>query len=115
MSLDTAYRNAYTLSVGGDYKLTSQWTLRGGLAWDQTPTRTPTRDPRIPDNTRRIVSVGAGYQYNEHLGFDAAYQHQFLSKATLRQTTLLALGSGSMDGYANDSGDVLALTATYKF
>ncbi|WP_158628717.1 outer membrane protein transport protein [Dyella choica] len=115
LSLDTAYRNTYTLSVGGDYKLNQQWTLRSGLAWDQTPTRNPTRDPRIPDNTRRIISAGVGYQYSEHLGFDAAYQHQFLSKATLRQTTLLALGGGSMDGYASDSGDVLALTATYKF
>lgn len=113
--LDTAYRNSYTVSVGGDYKFNSQWTGRAGLVYDETPTRSPTRDPRIPDNNRRIVALGLGYQYNSHLSFDAAYQHQFLSDARIHQTAPIGIGAGSIDGYSDNSGDVIALTATYAF
>ena len=54
------WKNTWFGSVGADYKLSDQWTLRGGLAFDQTPTQNFSRDPRIPDGARveRLRMVG---------------------------------------------------------
>lgn len=113
LSLPMNYRNAWTLSLGGDYRLSDQWTLRGGVAWDQTPTTTATRDPRVPDNNRRILSVGMGYRPTQRLTFDVAYSHQFLTDAAIHNTAPVPLGGDRLDGQFDDSGDIVALTATY--
>jgi long-chain fatty acid transport protein len=113
LSLPMNYRNSWTLSIGGDYRLSEQWTVRGGLAWDQTPTTTATRDPRVPDNNRRILSVGMGYRPSRHLSFDVAYSHQFLTDPAIHNTAPIALGGDRLDGSFDNRGDVVALTATY--
>jgi len=115
ISLPQNYRNSWTLSLGGDYQLDDHWVLRGGVSWDQTPTTTSTRDPRVPDNTRKIVGVGVGYKATQHLSFDAAYSHQFVSDAAIHNTAPLALGGGAMNGSFADAGNVGSLTATYQF
>ena len=48
-------------AVGASYKLNPQWTLRAGLAYDQTPTRNEHRSPRIPTDDRKILSLGAAW------------------------------------------------------
>ncbi|MBB5358118.1 long-chain fatty acid transport protein [Rhodanobacter sp. ANJX3] len=115
ITLPEHYRNSYSFSLGGDYILNDQWTLRGGVAYDETPTVTDTRETRVPDNNRKVLGLGVGYQATDRLSFDAAYEHQFVSNATIKQTNQVALGGGTIDGYAKDSGDVVSLTATYKF
>lgn len=115
VTLPQNYQNSWTLSVGGDYQLNDQWVLRGGLSWDQTPTTDATRDPRVPDNDRKIVSIGVGYKPTEHLTIDAAYSHQFLSDPRINNTAPLALGGGNMNGSFSDAGNVASLTATYQF
>ncbi|HEX7814364.1 outer membrane protein transport protein [Dyella sp.] len=115
VSLPQEYKNSWTLSLGGDYQINDQWTLRGGFAWDQTPTTDTTRDPRVPDNDRKIVSIGVGYKPTEHFTIDAAYSHQFLSDPRINNTAPLALGGGNMNGSFSDSGNVASITATYQF
>ena len=66
--------------MGGDYKVTDQWTMRAGVAYDQTPNNA-TRDPRIPTaiaasppGRRLSLPVDAG------LSIDAAYSRQFVRR-----------------------------------
>lgn len=115
INLPQAYKNSWLYSVGGDYKLTDQWTLRAGVGYDQTPTNIISRDPRIPDGSRRLLGLGVGYQASDHLAFDLGYQHQFVGKTRVQLTNPPLLGAGSMDGSFDDHGDVVSLTGTYKF
>jgi len=115
LSIPENFKDSWSYSIGGDYKLTDQWTLRAGLGYDETPTNSATRDPRLPDGSRRIVGIGAGYQATDHIGFDVAYQHQFVGKVRVNQTNPLGLGLGTMNGTFDDHGDIVALTGTYKF
>lgn len=111
------YRDAWMYSVGGDFRATDELTLRAGVAYDQTPTRNSTRDPRIPDGDRYFLSLGAGYDIKAVPGLtlDAAYSHQFVEKVNIKTQNVDRLGGGRLDGSAESSGDIVSLSATYKF
>jgi long-chain fatty acid transport protein len=96
------WRDTWFGSIGGDYKLNEVWTLRAGLAVDGTPTHADTRTPRVPDATRRWVSVGIGYKPSETLEINAGYTHLFVNDAHV--DTVNATGNrltGSFDNYSN--------------
>ncbi|EIL95130.1 MULTISPECIES: outer membrane protein transport protein [Rhodanobacter] len=115
VSLPQAYKNVWVYSIGGDYKLNSQWTLRAGIGYDESPSNIISRDPRIPDGSRRLLGFGLGYQASDKFAVDFGYQHQFVSDARVKQTNQAALGYGTMDGKFKDHGDVVSLTGTYRF
>jgi long-chain fatty acid transport protein len=115
LALPEQYKDSYLYAVGGDFKLTDKWTLRGGIGYDETPTVIASRDPRVPDGARKLVGFGVGYKYNDHLSFDAGYQHQFVSNTPVHLVNQPILGGGTMNGYFADSGDVVSLTGTYHF
>ena len=115
VSLPEAYKNSWAYSVGGDYKLNDQWTLRAGIGYDESPTNIVSRDPRIPDGSRRLIGFGFGYQATEHMTIDFGYQHQFVSDAAVNLTNPVSLGAGTMVGKFKDHGDVLSMSGTYKF
>ena len=115
LALPEKYKNSTMYSIGGDYKLTDQWTLRGGIGYDETPTSVVSRDPRIPDGARKIVGLGVGYQASKQLDFDLGYQHQFVGKTTVNLTNQVLQGASTMTGYFDDHGDVVSLSGTYRF
>lgn len=66
------YRNSWSVAVGADYELNPAWTLRGGLQYDQTPTRNGFRDARVPDADRWNVAMGASYKATDSLTIDGS-------------------------------------------
>ncbi|MCY1518008.1 Long-chain fatty acid transport protein [compost metagenome] len=52
-----------------------QWTLRAGLAVDQSPTNNQHRSPRIPTGDRTILSLGAAWSPNDDMTIDVAYSY----------------------------------------
>ena len=60
-------------SIGAEYKLSETFTLRGGYAYDETPTTFATRTPRLPDEDRRWYSIGLTWNMSEHVEINAAY------------------------------------------
>lgn len=117
VSIPYNYRDSWMYSIGGDFKATDELTLRAGVASDQTPTRNSTRDPRIPDGDRYFLSLGAGYDVKAIPGLtlDLAYSHQFVQEVNLKTKNVDRLGAASLDGKAESSGDVVAVSATYAF
>ena len=72
------WKDAWTVSLGQDYYLNENWTLRAGTAWDQSPSRSNTyRTNRIPDTDRIWVSAGASYMNGNH-EVDFGYAHLFM-------------------------------------
>jgi long-chain fatty acid transport protein len=106
------WRNSWYVALGGDYYLNDKVTLRAGIALDTTPTVTETRDPRVPDGTRQLVSVGMGYKASEHLVLNASFAHIFVNSA--RINTLSPTGD-SLIGSSDDYGNLLSFSAQYKF
>lgn len=62
--------DTWFFSLGADYRLNDQWTVRGGVAYDQGPVENANRMAVIPDTDRIWVAGGASYKFNQNLTFD---------------------------------------------
>lgn len=109
---EESWRNTFFGSLGMDYKLNDQWTLRGGVALDQTPTRDTTRDPRIPDGLRRWVAVGVGYTPSQNVEFNLGYAHLFVDNGDVNDMS--ATGDHLVGSFDN-SGNLLSVSGTFHF
>lgn len=81
------WRNTWRYSLGVSYAYNPEWTLRAGIAYDETPVPgQDRRTPRIPDETRRWIAVGASYQPSPSLSFDFGYTHIFMNDPRINDT-----------------------------
>ena len=62
--------DTWFFSLGADYRLNDQWTVRGGVAYDQGPVDNLYRMAVIPDTDRVWVAGGASFKYSNNLTFD---------------------------------------------
>lgn len=62
--------DTWFFSLGADYRLNDQWTVRGGVAYDQGPVDNINRMAVIPDTDRVWVAGGASYKFNKNMTFD---------------------------------------------
>ncbi|MBY0295406.1 MAG: outer membrane protein transport protein [Methylobacterium sp.] len=76
-ALPLNYRDGFYYSIGGEYDVSPQWTLRAGFAYEVSPIFDANRSTRLPDGDRYWGSVGASYRYSEKIQFDIAYSHLF--------------------------------------
>lgn len=70
------WEDTWLFSVGADYVVNSNWTVRGGIAYEMDPIADQTkRMAVIPDTDRLWLTLGSTYKYNDQLQFDvgAAY------------------------------------------
>jgi long-chain fatty acid transport protein len=114
------YRDVTTGAVGLDYRVNDRVTVRAGVAWDPTPTRDERRTARIPDEDRRLYSVGATVRPREGLSVDAALTFIDIDAATIRDDRVLYAGTGAdtvsrLRGEATGSGVVASLGARWAF
>lgn len=106
--------NSWRLSAGVNYMPTRTWTIRGGLAYDQTPIPNATfRTPRLPGNDRYWASLGASYQASKSLSFDIGYAHLFVDDAQINNTEVNTghILTGSYESDVN----ILSLQVGYRF
>jgi len=81
------FDNTWRYSIGANYKLNDGWTLKGGLAYDQSPVKGATsRSVRLPDNDRTWVSLGASMKIMESGKLDFGYSHLFIKDADINFT-----------------------------
>jgi long-chain fatty acid transport protein len=99
-------------SLGMEYRFNPTWVLRGGFAVDGSPTQLETRTPRVPDGTRRWVTVGLGYTPSENTSFDFGYGHIFVNDAHVDTTTATR---NRLTGVYDSSGNLLGASAQFRF
>jgi len=70
---DFRWTDTTFMSIGAEWKMSDALTLRGGFAYDETPTSFHTRTPRLPDEDRRWYSLGVTWQASDALQVTGAY------------------------------------------
>ncbi len=110
-NLDVEYRwkDAWTVALGQEYYMNDQWTLRGGVAWDQSPSRNNSfRTNRIPDTDRIWTSLGASYKTGHHQ-FDFGYAHLFMMHGSTHDQ------KADLDVKYHNHSNMVALQYQYNF
>lgn len=67
------YEDSGRIAVGLDYVLSEDWAVRGGVAYDETPTQHEFRSARISDDNRLYFALGASYTGWDGWQVDLAY------------------------------------------
>lgn len=81
------WEDTFRVSLGTAYSPNKQWKLRAGVAYDESPIPNATsRTPRLPDNDRIWVSLGASYNYSEQIALDVGYSHLFINDTRIQRT-----------------------------
>jgi len=109
------FDDAWRVSVGATYHWNDQWSFRGGLAWDQTPTNTPDRTPRLPDEDRFWIAAGAQYKVNRNLAIDAGITYIPIKTPNISQNAGSTAANGLIKGSYDANVTVISAQLTYTF
>lgn len=111
------WQDSWFAALGLSYRPTTDWTLRAGVAYDESPVPDDTRTPRIPDADRTWLSLGAGFDPASWLHLDASYAHLFMPAERIRLSAN-DRGStfrGNLNARTDTSVHVFALGGTVRF
>jgi long-chain fatty acid transport protein len=61
-SIAENWHDTFTVGLGGDWKFSDNWVLRGGYQFYQTPVPDATFSPTIPDANQNVITVGLGWK-----------------------------------------------------
>lgn len=116
--LELNWDNTYSANIGIDYYYSDKWTFRAGYMFDESPTNDTDRTPRIPDEDRNWLAIGASYHPNENLQLDIGFTHILVDDAEINLSTPIAGGAGTSNlvgEYEDPNVNILSLQAVYKF
>jgi len=71
------YRDAWMIAVGGTYRLDDRWSLKAGVAFDETPVTSRYRAVTLPDTNRYLLGLGAEVRLRDAMTVTGAYGHSF--------------------------------------
>ncbi len=114
-TLDTNFRDAWRVALGGNYKYSDAWKLKLGIAYDQTPVKgATTRLVSLPDNDRLWLSVGAQWKLAKDSTLDFGVAYLYLKDAQI-DNNQTATGRGRVTGTYQDSGWILGAQYSAAF
>lgn len=105
------WRDTYFAALGAEFKLNDAWKLRGGVAYDETPTSLAHRTPRLPDANRIFYSVGATWTMSDAFDVNFAYTRINPRDPKIDTTSGGSRVAGDFDGNAN----LFGVSAQYRF
>jgi long-chain fatty acid transport protein len=82
-SLRFNWDDTWRYGIGANYKWNSQFKLRFGAAFDETPTNDQFRTPRLPDEDRKWVAFGVQWKPSKASILDVGYAHEFIKDAKI--------------------------------
>lgn len=109
------FKNTWRISGGANYHYSDKWVFRGGIAYDQSPSNDTDREPRLPDNNRTWLALGAHYNWTPNWEFDVAYAYIFVQDPSLNQNGGSAAANGLVKGSYNSSVNILGAQMKYVF
>ena len=125
--LNLDFQDAWRYSIGANYKYNETWTLKAGLAYDETPVKgATTRTVRLPDNNRTWISFGGQMKVGQSGRLDLGYSHLFIEDADINNTrsqqapglTVPTAAPGTattVSGAFEGSVDIFSIQYTHSF
>lgn len=115
------WSDTWRAGLGFNYRPDDRWTYRVGVAYDQSPVPEAYRTPRIPDQNRTWLALGAQYKVSRAGTVDLGYAHIFVKDPQLNMsgppslTAAQALGRGALVGNYRNKIDILSVQYRHSF
>lgn len=116
--------DSWRVGLGANYHFDYSWTLRVGVAYDQSGVPDADRTPRIPDNDRTWLALGAQYRVSKQFAVDVGYAHIFVKAASVNlcnpaqaaANPAACAGKNNLVGnYDDNAVDILSAQMRYAF
>ncbi len=117
-ALNYHFRDTLRVGLGVNYQYSDRWRLRFGLAWDQTPVRSPAdRTLTLPDADRRWLAFGARWRLDKDNAIDIGYAHVFFADARIARDVKDAGGTvvQTIRGNIDSRADLLSVQWSRSF
>lgn len=116
-SVPENWENTIRASVGASYRYSDALKARVGIAYDESPVPSEFRTPRIPDNDRYWLSIGASYKVTPAGSLDIGYTHIFVKDASLDKTTDVSVAAlqDTLKGSYDSDVNILSVQYTHNF
>jgi long-chain fatty acid transport protein len=117
-TVEENWDDSWFYALGATFRPDKKWTLRTGIAYDQTPVDDDFRNPTLPDSDRLTLAVGAGYNFAPCLRLDVGYSHLFFRGAEVDLNDVEAIPgetSKSMSADYNGHADIVSLGLSWEF
>ncbi len=102
------WENTLAIRTGYEYRgLLDGLALRGGFAWDPTPSPRETLSPTLPDSDRFVATLGAGYTLAFGMSVHATYARIFVTENS-------ATGEDAFPGSFSGGANALAIGLSYE-
>ena len=109
------FKNTWRVGVGAVHRYDDAWSIKMGLAFDQSPVNDTDRTARLPDNNRLWLSFGGQYRLSKEGTLDFGYAHLFVKDASSNQNGGDPATKGTLIGTYKGSINVLGAQFAYRF
>lgn len=111
------FKDTWKFAVGFNYRPGSEWTWRGGLAYDQSPVKDEFRTARLPDADRTWLTGGAQYKMSNAFKLDFGAAYIWVKNATINNNGGDPTGAsyGVLKGHYDSSTWILSAQGTWSF
>ena len=117
-TLDTLafnFDDTWRLALGANYKWSGPWTLRAGVAYDQSPVpNAQDRSVRLPDSDRYWFSLGATYRVSPVSRLDIGYTFIHIKDADINNDQT-ARARGIVRGTYEANVNILSVQYQHSF
>jgi long-chain fatty acid transport protein len=109
------WHDGWFFSGGAEFQINDRTTVRGGVAYEESPIQNATeRTARDPDTNRIWLSLGAAYNWSATTSVNLAYSHVFFEDGAIDRTTEFPVGDIHLLGKAEQNVDIVSLSVRVK-
>lgn len=116
-------KNAWRVSVGGNYKATSKLMLKAGVAYDQSPVTNQYRSVLLPDSDRYLLAIGAKIDLNQRIAINLGYAHAFYRNSSIAENGITntfnpspnLVNGSTLNARVKNSTDIIGLQLSCNF
>ena len=108
------YKDSYIIRFGVQYDVSDQFSLLGGIYYDQMPVEPQYVNPSLPDTDRLGFSIGAEAHLSNQFSLSGSYLFIRGEQLTVTDSEeIYTIGNSPFNGTYNSSANLLSLSLNY--
>ncbi|WP_353174471.1 OmpP1/FadL family transporter [Paracandidimonas soli] len=113
-TLKLKFRDTWRVALGANYRVNDKWTIKTGIAYDQSPVDDDNLRPTsLPDNNRTWLSLGAQYRFGSNTVVDVGYTRLFTSSTGINNDS--APEKGVVRGSYKSNVNLFGIQVSHRF